>query len=464
MNVFIVYHGGRKVDGHYCICHAEGGVSPDSSQNTPMKTLVAILVGVGLVIAVVLLFREQETPSTTQRRQAVHVENVRASAFGSFADASPTSAPSFDTSTAGLRQAADATTGEGSTEPGVVTVMPEPAPEEIISTVYVLPDGPIAIPSLPVLKRDATSAAAALTQTLRGSSFAGLSLSEFSDLEIDSLTASEQREGGYAISIEPRAGTVSLYRNWAFGGEPVPMVKTFAEERAALLAPDDPGLTVADLPSDETLIGAANGFLDRYGIDRSAYSAPVVRKDWLAYTTGAAREGIVEDTALPIASEVAVVYPLVVRDTPVFDESGLTYGLNVNVTVPDLTVSGMWNLAPLSFQSSDYDLVADEATVRAAVARGGLYGSGPVDGATRTVQVTLGVPTDGYLASRWQIGDGSAEYLIPTLLFPVESVSDASVYVPTTIIVPLVPDMLAQSTVSTPVESTTVESSVTTTP
>lgn len=427
-----------------------------------MKTLVAVLVGVALVVMVTVLATRRESPSPAQRRQTVNVENVRAGAFGSFADASPTAAPSFDTGTAALRQSEAVVSGEGSTEPGTVTVMPEPVPEEIISTVYVLPDDPITIPSRAVLKRDATSASAALTQTLRGSSFAGLSLSAFSDLEIDTLTASEQRDGGYTINIEPRTGTVSLFRNFGFGGEPVPL-KGYAEERAALLAPDDPGLTVADLPSDETLIGAANGFLDRYGIDRAAYGAPVVRKDWLAYTTGAAREGIAEDTALPVASEVAVVYPLVVQDAPVYDESGLTYGMNVNVAVPDLTVSGIWNLAPLSFQASDYDLVSDEAAVRAAVERGGLYGSGSVEGATRTVTVTLGAPTDGYLASRWQIGDGSSEYLIPTLFFPVVSVSDDTVYVPTTIIVPLVPDILSRATtVSTPIESTTVEPSSTT--
>ncbi|MBI3963407.1 MAG: hypothetical protein HY341_00240 [Candidatus Kerfeldbacteria bacterium] len=430
--------------------------------NTPMKTLVAVLVGAGLVVAIALVATRRESPPPAQQQQTVRVETVRPGAFGAFTDASPTATPSFDTGAAGLRQAADEATGEGSTEPGAVTVMPEPVPEEIISTVYVLPDGPITIPSRAVLKRDATSASAALTQTLRGSSFAGLSLSSFSDLEIDTLTASEQREGGYTISIEPVIGVVSLYRNFGFGGEPVPM-KTFAEERAALLAPDDPGLTVADLPSDETLIGAADGFLDRYGIDRSAYGDPVVRNDWLAYATGAAREGIADAAALPIASDVAVVYPLVVQDAPVYDESGLTYGLNVNVAVSDLTVSGMWNLAPLSFQASTYELTRDEATIRAAVERGGLYGSGPVEGATRSVTVTLGAPTDGYLASRWQIGDGSSEYLIPTLFFPVVSVSDDTVYVPTTIIVPLVPDILSRATtVSTPVESTTVEPSVTT--
>ncbi len=106
-----------------------------------------------------------------------------------------------------------------------------------------------------------------LGKFLGGMNFEGFDIRALENTEISSLTLLENREFGYIVSADFAGGTLSLYQNY----EKWPQVKctpSGCEEQKQL--------TESDIPSDEEILSASDGFLTKYGIDMSLYGTPRV--------------------------------------------------------------------------------------------------------------------------------------------------------------------------------------------
>lgn len=300
----------------------------------------------------------------------------------------------------------------------------------------------LTLPNLPVLRRQSNLARSSLTSALANAG--GLNLESFTNLQVDAVTLTENREDGYSLTYNFQEGTVYLNRQFGAG------IETSVRE-TSLLAPDSIGqIRATDVPSDAELISIANSFLADHGISRKGLGRPVVRKDYLFNQTTTTGEKLmaVEDQPVDLyyPSDLTVVYPWDVNGQTVVDESGYAYGLNVIVNVVTNQVTSVSNITPLTFQSSDYALETDSEKTMAVVSRGGLYNyqPEPAEGVS-TVQITLGAPESGYVLIRYQLGDGTHDYLVPALIFPIAKVPAGETLYQTAVVVPLVKELLDQA-------------------
>lgn len=364
-------------------------------------------------VAVVAVIVAQNVPTTktpqTDGTKLV-ITNESRDAFGklAFTTAESTSRPQ---SGGGVETAPD----------DKMTIMPAP---DYRVTVFSAPDD-WTIPQLPVLRRS-MELGRGLTSILDGLDLDLVSLTAMKNVQLDYLTLSEQAEDGYSITVDRLSGQLSLSKKYS------------RDMTVKELAPGAP------LPADDVIITAANTFLKKYGIATNDLAAPEIRKDWLTYQTA--------ETQIYTPNQVTVIYPWIINGTPVVDETGWAYGLNVAVNVGDMTISSVSNIVPLRFSSSNYEMVTDRNDLVPLIQRGGnsYVGGTP---APEVVTVALEQPTPVYLLYRSYRETTVTEYLSPALKFPVpsESITTAGRIA---VVVPVVKDLLENGTdaggVSTP--------------
>jgi hypothetical protein len=341
----------------------------------------------------------------------------------------PTPAQSFGalsslTKEAASRDASGADTSTGTVVPSVIVDRPV-----AVRSVQFHYAGSVTVPDLPVLKRTKSLSGSSVAQLLSGQQFGSLNLAKFTNLAADSLQLTEQQEGGFTLNVDFRESMVSVSKAFREAAKPV--------------ADTVRALTASDLPSDDRVVAAANAFLDRLGVARSGYGTPEVRKDWLVYATAVkSATGAEAPASFPAPAELTVVYPWVVNNFPVYDESGNRYGLTVSVNPASLEVQSVYNLTPLTFESSKYELETDTARILEVVKNGGSVYPVPAGEGTTTLTVELGQPEAVYLVSRYQLGEGTEDFLVPALRFPIPKQPEDQPLYRTAIIVPVVKELL----------------------
>ncbi len=327
--------------------------------------------------------------------------------------------------------------GSGGSTSSVKSMADSSAPSSLIAPVpaktyvYVYTGSQFAIPTASVLKRTNQLPSSTLNAIVQSANLGLVDLEKFSQLTVQQIALAEDKDQGYAVSIDLRDGSIGLYQNWERWTQPL---------REAV-ANVNSGPT---LPSDDQLIATANAFLDQYGIPRSAYGAPAVPKYFLGYGETSVKAG------LGYVQSVQVVYPLVVNGTAVVNENGYPMGLTVDIDLTLNRVTSVNNLTSLQYESSAYPLISDTAQVLDVVKRGGMYGSTITDQNVQKVQVEVGTPTLGYYPSRYQIEQTNTEYLIPALVFPITKAPQGEQLYRTAIVVPLVTAVLDQQTTILP--------------
>lgn len=370
----------------------------------------------------------------------IAITNRDASAFGNF-----TSNP-LATQSARLGEALGS---GGSTKTTTDTAAPSSLTRPAEATVYeyVYKGESLTIPSASVLKRTNQLPSSTLESVLKSANLGLIDLEKFSNLKVQQIALSEDRDQGYNVSVDLREGAISMYQNWERWAQPL---------REAI---GNVNTTVTPtLPSDDTLIATANAFLDQYSIPRSAYGAPVVPKYFLGFgeTTPRADFGYLQT--------VQVVYPLVVDGKAVVNENGYPAGLTVDVDLNLNRVVSVNNLTGLSYEASAYPMISDTAAVLDIVKRGGMYGMVSPDQNVKKVQVEVGTPTLGYYPSRYQIEQTNTEYLIPALVFPITKAPQGEQLYRSAIVVPLVKDLLDQQAKILPATDASTGSATSTTP
>ncbi len=118
---------------------------------------------------------------------------------------------------------------------------------------------------------------------------------------------------------------------------------------------------------------------------------------------------------------VNVVYPLIIEGKAVTEGGGYPYGLQVNVSVRENKVSGLYNLNSQKYEASSYDLETNMQTIVNIATSQNQYGYMENYPNLKTTEIKLGTPTQilmhYYRTNEKGIGE---ELYIPAMSFPVE--------------------------------------------
>jgi hypothetical protein len=255
-----------------------------------------------------------------------------------------------------------------------------------------------------------------LSGLLKGIKLDGVDIGKFSNLKVDSIQISEDKDQGYILYAYPKENIVYIGQNW----EKWPSYYDSRENQQP---------SVSQL-SDPEAIKIADKFLSDYSIDHSAFGSGEV----IGYAN-------IEDA---ITESASVVYPLQIEGNDVYSQSGYKYGLNVVVDFRTGEVSHVSNINAGNFQSSDYDSDLTKEQILSYAEKGGLQGSYFYEQAAKTVEIRMGTPVYA-LVQTWKYDGGeSSELLVPSLIFPVENIENYKYYYGSDVIVPLVGGIMGE--------------------
>ena len=267
-----------------------------------------------------------------------------------------------------------------------------------------------------------------------------LDLGKFQNTEITNLQINENRKFGYSLYLDFIDNNISINANWEQWPTPSIECRGLAQEESQKCF-DANRLKLADVPADEILISIANQFLKDYEIDMSMYGKPEILDYW--------RNNYDTDSEAPIyiSEAISVIYPLVINNQVIYDESGNKTGLTVQINIKNNKVAGLNGLTSQSYASSNYEVENDSQTIIALAEKGGLRRIYNYQEASKTVEVKLGTPTLGLIKYYQPSLDKkeTAELLIPAYIFPVINSPETGAYnYVKNIVVPLVKEIITE--------------------
>ena len=268
---------------------------------------------------------------------------------------------------------------------------------------------------------------------VNGKMFGPLDLKSFSGLQTSYITLNENKRFGYSINIDLKEENIYIGQNW----QQWQSERDQCGDNSACW--ESYRIKIENVPGDETLISKANQFLSEQKISLTHYGEPQIDNVWrLNYETASDKANYY------IPEEISVIYPLVVDDQKVYDQSGNLDGLRVNVNLLHDRVSGVSNLTPYRYEVSEYALETDsEKVLNWALKGANNYGIYYSEGAEQ-ISLELGTPTRS-LIRYWRYNNGlNDELLIPALIFPINN-RPSDYYGSRYVVVPLVQEMLDEA-------------------
>lgn len=274
-------------------------------------------------------------------------------------------------------------------------------------------------------KTKGNAAAADLARRFGNINFGVVDLGTFSNQIINNISFLEDKEYGYMINADLLEGTISINQNWQRWPQP-----DYTNR-----------IDISDIPADETIIAKADEFLRAHNISTSQYADPLVQNDW--------RKGYeqAQDKANYYIPEIAqVIYPLVIDDQIVYDQGGRETGLMVSVNLLYDKVVYVTGLTSQQYQSSQYTAVTDSQRILDLVAQGGLYPRWYYNNEAAEVQeLEIGTPRQVLTRFYHYTNNESQELLAPALLFPILNPPAEGYWYETSIIIPLVEDLIPKN-------------------
>ena len=315
--------------------------------------------------------------------------------------------------------------------PGVGGGGPGVMPPDIVNYRYLYKGEDLVLEQaqVEVLKREKGKASSGIANLIKSMNFGMVDLSSFSDARLDSVSFIEDKDFGYAVYVNFSEGSISInYNMWGW--------------QEVLGMCFEPGcvrpepLKESDIPSEERIIGVADSFIREYGINTDNYGQPESRRASLIEQLQRAGGAYSPDS-------IQVIYPLMINGQYVYDQWGNNVGLNVDVNLRAMRVTGLYNLTTQNYQSSLYQAETDASKILAAAEKGGI--DQPVYGSvSKTVDLEISTPSLAYMKV-WKHGQGqSDEFLTPALVFPVDNSQVEGTYKRERIVVPLAKDLLEE--------------------
>mgnify|MGYP001809570582 FL=1 len=218
-----------------------------------------------------------------------------------------------------------------------------------------------------VLRRlkGSSGASANLVSLLGNLDFSGLTLASFENLAATNLSVQENKDRGLSINFDFLEDSVNIYENyqqWRFperdncGGDEACWQKF--------------RIKASDYPVDAELVAMADNFLAVQLINLGHYGQAQVENYWRQdYERAPDKENYY------IPEYASVVYPLLIDNSLVRDQSGNYFGLRVSINILKKAVSGLNNLTPYRYESSSYELETSVESILKMAAAGGFYRS-----------------------------------------------------------------------------------------
>lgn len=263
-------------------------------------------------------------------------------------------------------------------------------------------------------------------------SFGQINLGNFSNLQTSNISLMENKKLGLQINIDFNEENIYIGQNWLKWQSER---DNCGDNQACW---DSYRIKITDIPEDAALIKQANDFLTEKGINLDHYGPASVDNNWRANY-----EASTDKANYYIPEDMSVVYPLVVNGETVYDQNGNLDGLRVTVNLLQKAVSGVNNLTSYRYETSDYALETDSATILGLAEKGG-YGSRYYFGQDqKEITLELGTPTKS-LIHLWRYSNNTNdELLIPALIFPILN-TPADYYGSKFITVPLAKEMVTE--------------------
>lgn len=261
-----------------------------------------------------------------------------------------------------------------------------------------------------------------------------IDLRKFSNLGVDHISLSEDREFGYNIYFNLIENIVSISNNWQRW--PQPSANCFDEECFQRNR-----LTINDVPGDSTLFSIAENFLKEYNISTTSYGKPEVMDQWRK-----SYEMMTDKEHAYIPEMMQVVYPLLIGGKKTYDDFGNFEGLMVDVDIRNMKAAGVRGMSLQEYEASNYELEKDVDKIVKVAESGGFFYSYPVANPDKVIDIELGTPTVE-LVRHWQYnsntGLGDSLY-VPAFVFPIISESEESYQNRKNVVVPIVKEILEE--------------------
>lgn len=244
-----------------------------------------------------------------------------------------------------------------------------------------------------------------------------IDLASFTGMNVQSVSFTQDRDYGYQLYVDLQNAQVSLNAQW----DKWPMGQCQDDACWQRMRVKE-----SDLLADARLIEISKAFLTEHGIDLSHYGEPTVDNAWRREY-----ERMTDKSMAYIPDTQRVIFPLLVDGDAVYDQGGMPTGLSVGVHVKEERVMDVYGIGDRSYAKSSYAGVTDETAIQKFLGSvdnypiGIMYREGDTGSAPKeeTATVTLGEPTLA-LATYYTYKNGTNdELLVPSLVFPVKSVS-----------------------------------------
>jgi hypothetical protein len=288
-------------------------------------------------------------------------------------------------------------------------------------------------PTVSVFRRNPLSTSIPFSAIGSSLNLGNIDLTSFTGMNMDSVTFSQNKSYGYQMMVNLRDTSVSLDAQW----EHWPQSKCqtdacYQAERVKL----------SEVPSEDELIAAANVFIKDHSIDTSHYGTPMVDMTWKRDYDRTPNKN---DAWIP--DQMRVMYPLVIENQRVTDQSGMPFGISVGVHVKTRKVMNVYGLMSRDYDKSEYAGVTDSKEIMNYLSKIDNYNWMPEAERKNmnTATVTLGEPVMGYSVYYKYTNAINDELLIPSLTFPITDVQGGDQYFyRQSIVVPLAADMLKE--------------------
>lgn len=267
-----------------------------------------------------------------------------------------------------------------------------------------------------------------------------IDLQKMRSAKVDYITFSEERPMGYTFNLDMSMGFVNVSQNWKFW----PNVPTVCDQN---YCGPMPRLKQEDMLSEEQAIAIADKFIEEYGISREGLGKPFMDQGGGIgiYQPADARPTFIPD-------QVSVVYPKVIDNLTVYNESGTPEGMQVSIDVRQKAVIGAYGITKNQYQRSLYTGELDRAKIIGVAEKGGFRNYNYEDPNAKTVTLEVGSPTIAIISMWYSKPDSnySEQIYTKSLLFPIKDAKKYN-YWRDYLIVPLVKDILDSDNQNPPI-------------
>lgn len=331
---------------------------------------------------------------------------------------------------------------------GVATGMPVPSydskmiapPYEVTKIVYQYAGEEFTQDNdtVPVLKRVIDESV--VRSISRNVSKMGLGLTDLSRLNnalFTDMNISEQAEYGYNVSINLREGWLSFYQNWERWPQPAPCSDDISCQRISFIEE-------SQIPDEQTLVRIADDFMNKYRINRSGYGSGMINKNWRNSFSQFPRS--IETGTQLVGLDIPVIYPLLIDGKEVYDEWGGQIGIFVTINARTQKVTSAGNIGVQNYERSNYTAERDVKKILELAEKGGTNDMYYYDTPTKIITVKLGTPKMELVQTyKFNNAGGPSEILyVPSLVFPVQDISDRQYFQRENVVVPLASELLNQ--------------------